>query len=76
MPHTNPMPHGPEWRTPEGNAVSCTEKLRVLEQNLAEFEAIVLDLLEDAALMGCDVEQVRAILKERLEAVSVRYHDK
>lgn len=66
----------PQWRTPAGNAVSCIEKLRVLEQNLVEFEAIALDLLEDAALMGCDVEQVRAILRERLDAISVNYREK
>ena len=62
------------WRTPEGEVVSCLEKLKVLEQNLAEFEAVALDLLEDAALMGCDVEQVRAALAEKLAAVQVRYN--
>ncbi len=61
------------WRTPEGTPVACIEKLKVLEQNLTEFEAVALDLLEDAALMGCDVEQVRAVLAERLAAVKVRY---
>lgn len=63
-----------KWRTPDGRAVSCAEKLKVLEQNLAEFEDLALDLLEDAALMGCDVEQVRAVLRERLDAVEVRYN--
>ena len=67
------MPKTHTWRTPDGNNVACAEKLRVLEQNVSEFEAVVLDLLEDAALMGCDVEQVRAVLKERLERVTVRY---
>lgn len=67
------MPLTHTWRTPDGNKVACAEKLRVLEQNVCEFEAIVLDLLEDAALMGCDVEQVRAVLKERLEVATVRY---
>lgn len=61
------------WLTPEGTPVSCAEKLKVLEQNLAEFEALAQDLLEDAALMGCDVEQVREVLMERLAAVNVRY---
>ena len=62
------------WRTPEGELVSCLEKLKVLEQNLAEFESMALDLLEDAALMGCDVEQVRAVLAEKLAALHVRYN--
>jgi hypothetical protein len=61
------------WQTPEGSPVSCAEKLKVLEQNLAEFEAMAQDMLEDAALMGCDVEQVRAVLQEHLAAVEVSY---
>jgi len=72
------MNHHPRraWKTPQGTPVSCAEKLKVLEQNLAEFEAMALDLLEDAALMGCDVEQVRAVLQEHLAAVEVKYTSK
>jgi|AGTN01.1.fsa_nt_gi hypothetical protein len=62
------------WRTPHGDPVACLEKLKVLEQNLREFQDMALDILEDAALMGCDVEQVRAALAERLEAVRIRYN--
>lgn len=61
------------WLTPEGRPVSCAEKLKVLEQNLAEFEAMARDMLEDAALMGCDVEQVREVLARRLAGVNVRF---
>ena len=61
------------WRAPDGAPVSCSEKLKVLEQNLAEFRAQALDLLEDAALMGCDVEQVRAVLKETVDEIDLRY---
>ena len=63
----------PAWRTPEGEPVSCLEKLKVLAQNLQEFEEMAQDILEDAALMGCDVEQVRGVLGERLAALQVRY---
>lgn len=63
----------PAWRTPDGEPVSCLEKLKVLAQNLQEFEEMAQDLLEDAALMGCDVEQVRDELAARLAALSVRY---
>lgn len=63
----------PRWLTPEGRPVSCAEKLKVLEQNLAEFESVGQDILEDAVLMGCDVEQVRMVLAERLQALTVSY---
>lgn len=61
------------WRTPEGQPVACIEKLKVLEQNLDEFRALALDVLEDAVLMGCDAEQVRAVLRDALDKLEVRY---
>ncbi|MGE5475897.1 MAG: hypothetical protein ACM3Q1_04530 [Bacteroidales bacterium] len=63
----------PAWRTPDGEPVSCLEKLKVLAQNLQEFEEMAQDILEDAALMGCDVEQVREALSSRLAEVRIRY---
>jgi hypothetical protein len=69
------MTHAPEggWRTPDGDVVACLEKLKVLDQNIEEFKALAVDLLEDAALMGCDVEQVRAALVHVLSRLDVRY---
>lgn len=61
------------WLTPEGRPVTCVEKLKVLEQNLTEFAAVAQDILEDAALMGCDPEQVREILAHRLSCIDIRY---
>jgi hypothetical protein len=52
----------PVWRTPEGEKVSCVEKIKVLNENLAELKALAQDALEDAVLMGCDERQVREVL--------------
>jgi hypothetical protein len=52
----------PEWRTPEGEKVSCIEKIKVLNENLSELKALAQDALEDAVLMGCDERQVREVL--------------
>ncbi len=52
----------PVWRTPEGEPVSCVEKIKVLNENLAELRALAQDALEDAVLMGCDEAQVREVL--------------
>jgi hypothetical protein len=52
----------PVWRTPEGEPVSCVEKIKVLNENLAELRALAQDALEDAVLMGCDERQVRDVL--------------
>jgi hypothetical protein len=54
----------PVWRTPEGEPVSCVEKIKVLNDNLAELRALAQDALEDAVLMGCDERQVREVLAE------------
>ena len=52
----------PVWRTPEGEPVSCVEKIKVLNENLEELRALAQDALEDAVLMGCDERQVRDVL--------------
>ena len=56
----------PVWRTPAGEPVSCVEKIKVLNDNLAELQALAQDALEDAVLMGCDERQVREVLAELL----------
>jgi hypothetical protein len=52
----------PIWRTPEGEPVSCVEKIKVLNENLAELRELAQEALEDAVLMGCDEQQVRKVL--------------
>ena len=52
----------PIWRTPEGEPVSCVEKIKVLNENLAELRELAQEALEDAVLMGCDEAQVREVL--------------
>ena len=52
----------PVWRTPEGEPVSCVEKIKVLNENLAELRELAQEALEDAVLMGCDEQQVREVL--------------
>lgn len=71
MPRTAPIRTAPIWRAVNGSPVSCVEKIKVLDQNLAEFRAFVADLLEDAALMGCDLPQVLEILKKELETTTL-----
>ena len=59
----------PVWRTPEGDKVSCVEKIKVLNENLAELKALAQDALEDAVLMGCDERQVREVLAGIVEGL-------
>lgn len=52
----------PIWRKPDGSPVSCTEKIKVLNENLAELRQLARDALDDALLMGCSEQQVREVL--------------
>jgi hypothetical protein len=52
----------PVWHTPEGEPVSCVEKIKVLNENLAELRELAQDALEDGVLMGCDEAQLRQVL--------------
>jgi len=52
----------PVWRTPQGEPVSCVEKIKVLNENLAELKELAQEAFEDAVLMGCDELQVREVL--------------
>ena len=52
----------PVWHTPEGEPVSCVEKIKVLNENLTELRELAQDALEDGVLMGCDEAQLREVL--------------
>lgn len=57
------------WRTPEGEPVSCVEKIKVLNENLGELRDMAQDALEDAVLMGCDEAQFRRTLAALLDGL-------
>jgi len=59
----------PGWRTPEGEPVSCVEKINVLNENLAEMRELAQEALEDAVLMGCDEQQVRDVLADLVAGI-------
>jgi hypothetical protein len=53
----------PTWLTPEGEPVSCVDKIKVLNENLEEIRDLAQAALEDAVLMGCDEAQFREVIK-------------
>jgi hypothetical protein len=67
-----PVPE-PVWRSPEGEVVSCVEKLKVLRENLEEIRGISQDAFEDALLMGCDEQQLRDVLKQLVDQLENPY---
>jgi hypothetical protein len=63
----------PTWLTPEGKALSCFEKIKVLNENLTEIREMCQDALEDAVLMGCAEPQVRQVLQELLDSLETPF---
>ena len=59
----------PTWRTPEGELVSCVEKIKILNENLEEIRTMAQEALEDAVLMGCDESQLRQVLHDLADSV-------
>ena len=69
------MPHRKQiiWRGPNGEVIACTEKNKVLQENLVEIRQVCQDALEDAVLMGCDEKQVRAVFTELVVSLQSKY---
>lgn len=66
----------PVWRTPEGEPVSCLDKIEVLNENLQEIYELSQEALEDAVLMGCDEGQVRDVLQRLVKVLENPYRKK
>ncbi len=50
------------WPQPDGQPVSCRDKLRMLEDNHAELAQVLRDAFDDAVLMGVDEAWMRRTL--------------
>lgn len=66
----------PTWLTPEGEPVSCLDKIKVLNENLEEIRQLAQDALEDAVLMGCDETQFRSVMRALAESLENPYRKK
>ena len=63
----------PTWLTPKGEKLSCVEKIKVLNENLEEIQALAQEALEDAVLMGCDENQFRQVIKDIAQSLVNSY---
>lgn len=61
------------WLQADGRSVSCEEKLKVLNENLAEIRQLCQDAFEDAVLMGCDESQIRSVFTNVMEGLHNPY---
>ncbi len=52
------------WPQPDGEPVSCREKLEILNENYDELRHVMQDAFEDAILMGVDEAHMRKLFAE------------
>lgn len=67
------MPELPRWHDDDGQTIACTEKIKVMRQNMQELYQSAQDAFEDALLMGCNEAQVREFLLQLVAAVNNPY---
>lgn len=65
----------PTWRKPSGAPVSCTEKIKVLNENYVELRTLAQEALDDALLMGCSEAQIREILHVMVDDLRASYDE-
>ena len=59
----------PCWAKPDGSPVSCTEKVKVLNENYEELREALKDALEDALLLGCSEKQIRQSFHDLIDKI-------
>ncbi|MDF7676785.1 hypothetical protein PT286_08575 [Neisseriaceae bacterium ESL0693] len=69
----NHLPPMPKWYDEEGNTVACTEKIKVMQQNMQELYDLAQDAFEDGLLMGCREDQLRQYLADLMAALHNPY---
>ena len=67
------MPEMPKWYGDDGQIVSCTEKVKVMTENMTELYQLAQDAFEDALLMGCGEAQLREYLAALVAGVDNPY---
>ena len=61
------------WRGPDGKPLSCHEKIKVLNENIAEIRQLTQDAFEDAILMGGAETQFRDVMHEMIDTLDNPY---
>ncbi len=63
------------WKRPDGSVVACTEKIKVLRENLEELRQMAQDAFEDALLMECEESQIRAVFQDVIAGLKNPYNE-
>ncbi|RTL12867.1 MAG: hypothetical protein EKK54_02095 [Neisseriaceae bacterium] len=67
--------HLPIWHRSNGEIVSCTEKVKVMRENIEELQQAIQDAYEDALFMDVDSAQIKSFLITMIENLENPYKD-
>lgn len=59
----------PIWRRDDQSIVSCTEKVKVMQENFDELQQMAQDVLEDGLLMEVSETQLREALHQLIDSL-------
>ena len=65
----NRQPNLSVWKHNDGSVVSCSEKIKVMNDNLDELKQISQDAFEDGLLMDIDETQLRQALHQIVDSL-------
>ena len=68
-------PYIPTWHRSNGEIISCTEKIKVMRENVEELQQYMQDAFEDALLMDVDETQFRQFLLSLVNNLQNPYKD-
>jgi hypothetical protein len=64
------------WYSSDGKIISCTEKIKVMQQNIDELRQLAQDAFEDGVLMGIDPNQLRECFVSLMKKLDNSYPNK
>ncbi len=65
----------PIWHDKDGKIVACTEKIKVMQENVVELIQTAKDAFEDGILMGIDKNQIRNYFISIIKHLDSPYKD-
>lgn len=65
----------PTWHRSNDEIISCTEKIKVMRENIEELHQVIQDAYEDALLMDVDSRQIKQFLIEMIQNLESPYQD-
>ena len=64
----------PKWVRDDNSVVSCTEKVKVMQENFDELKQLAQDALEDGLLMEVSESQMREALHQLVDSLVNPYN--